>query len=75
MGGFRVDARNVPVSLIKDALLSGVPEEVIDQAAEWRDHRLRYLVVANASMLQSSLWKGLTASASFFRILRGLKKL
>jgi hypothetical protein len=36
---------------------------------------VRYLVVANASMLQPSLRKGLAASAPFFRILRALKKL
>ena len=29
---------------------------------------MRYLVIANASMLQPSLWKGLAASAPFFRI-------
>ena len=31
-------ARRVPVSLLKEALLTGTPEDVIDQAAEWRDH-------------------------------------
>jgi phthiodiolone/phenolphthiodiolone dimycocerosates ketoreductase len=67
--------RQVPVSLLKDALLTGTPEEVIGQAAEWRDHGLRYLVLCNISILQPSLPKSLAASASFFRILRGLKKL
>ena len=68
-------ARRVPVSMLKEALLTGTPEDVIDQAAEWRDHGLRYLVVANASILQPSLRKSLAASAPFFKILRGLKKL
>jgi phthiodiolone/phenolphthiodiolone dimycocerosates ketoreductase len=68
-------ARQVPVSLLKDTLLTGTPEEVIAQAAEWRDHGLRYLVVCNVSILQPSLPKSLAASAAFFRILRGLKKL
>jgi phthiodiolone/phenolphthiodiolone dimycocerosates ketoreductase len=35
----------------------------------------RLLVVANASILQPSLRKTLAASAPFFKILRGLKKL
>jgi phthiodiolone/phenolphthiodiolone dimycocerosates ketoreductase len=67
--------RRVPVSLLKEAMLTGTPEDVIDQAAEWRDHGLRYLVVANATILQPSLRKSLAASAPFFKILRGLKKL
>ena len=68
-------ARRVPVSLLKEGLLSGPPEDVIEQAAEWRDHGLRYLVVCNASILQPSLRKSLASTAPFFRILRGLKKL
>ena len=68
-------ARRVPVSLLKEALLTGTPEDVIDQAAEWRDHGMRYLVVCNVSILQPSLRKSLAASAPFFKILRGLKKL
>jgi phthiodiolone/phenolphthiodiolone dimycocerosates ketoreductase len=67
--------RRVPVSLLKEALLTGTPEDVIDQAAEWRDHGLRYLVVCNVSILQPSLRKSLAATAPFFKILRGLKKL
>ena len=68
-------ARRAPVSLLKDALLTGTPEDVIDQAAEWRDHGMRYLVACNASILQPSLRKSFAASAPFFKILRGLKKL
>jgi phthiodiolone/phenolphthiodiolone dimycocerosates ketoreductase len=60
---------------LKEAFLTGTPENVIDQAAEWRDHGLRYLVAANASILQPSLRKSLTSNAPFFKILRGLKKL
>jgi phthiodiolone/phenolphthiodiolone dimycocerosates ketoreductase len=67
--------KRVPVSLLKEAVLTGTPEDVIEQAAEWRDHGLRYLVVQNVSILQPSLGKGLAAGAPFFRILRGLKKL
>ncbi|MGA7051009.1 MAG: LLM class flavin-dependent oxidoreductase [Mycobacterium sp.] len=67
--------KNVPVSLLKDALLTGTPDEVIDQAAQWRDHGVRYLVVNNVSILQPTLRKGLASYLPFSKILRGLKKL
>jgi phthiodiolone/phenolphthiodiolone dimycocerosates ketoreductase len=66
--------KDVPTALLKDAVLAGTPDEVIDQAAEWRDHGVRYLVVNNVSVLQPTLRKGLASSAPFFKILRGLKK-
>lgn len=65
----------VPVSLLKDALLTGTPDEVIDQAAVWRDHGVRYFIVNNLSYLQPTFRKGLASSAPFFKILRGLRKL
>jgi phthiodiolone/phenolphthiodiolone dimycocerosates ketoreductase len=67
--------KDVPLSLLKDAFLTGIPEDVIDQVAEWRDHGLHYLVACNASILQPSLRKSLASNAPFFRILRGWKKL
>lgn len=67
--------KNVPVSLLKAALLAGTPDEVIDQAAHWRDHGVRYLVVNNLSYLQPRLRNGLASGAPFLSILRGLKKL
>ena len=65
----------VPASLMKEFFLTGTPQEVVEQAAEWRDHGLRYLVVMNLSILQPSLRGGLAANASFLRILRALRKL
>jgi phthiodiolone/phenolphthiodiolone dimycocerosates ketoreductase len=65
----------VPVSLMKEFFLTGTPQEVIGQVAEWRDHGLRYLVAMNLSILQPSLRNGLAANAPFLRILRGLKTL
>jgi phthiodiolone/phenolphthiodiolone dimycocerosates ketoreductase len=65
----------VPVSLLKEAVLTGTPDDVIDQAAQWRDHGLRYAVVLNLSTLQPSLRRGLAASIPLATILRGLKKL
>jgi phthiodiolone/phenolphthiodiolone dimycocerosates ketoreductase len=67
--------KDVPVSLLKDALLTGTPDEVIDQAAELRDHGVRYLVVSNISVLQPTLRKSLASVPPFLKILRGLKKL
>jgi phthiodiolone/phenolphthiodiolone dimycocerosates ketoreductase len=67
--------KDVPVSLLKDATLAGTPADVIDQAAEWRDHGLRYLVACNVSILQPSLLKSVASTAPFLQILRGLKKL
>lgn len=67
--------KDIPVSLLKDAFLTGTPDEVIDQAAELRDHGVRYLVVSNVSILQPSLRNGLASGTPFFKILRGLKKL
>jgi phthiodiolone/phenolphthiodiolone dimycocerosates ketoreductase len=66
---------NVSSSLLKDALLVGTPDQIIDQVADLRDRGLRYLVVSNVSILQPSLRKGLTATLPFFTILRRLKKL
>jgi len=65
----------VPPSLLKEVMLTGTPAEVIDQAAEWRDHGLRYAVMADASVVQPSLRRGLAASVPFARILRALRKL
>src|SRR6476659_7362636 len=65
----------VPPSLLKEVMLTGTPAEVVDQAAEWRDHGLRYAVMADASVVQPSLRRGLAASVPFVRILRALRKL
>jgi phthiodiolone/phenolphthiodiolone dimycocerosates ketoreductase len=66
---------DVPPSLLKEGLLHGTPDEVVDQVAEWRDHGLRYPVIANISAIQPSLRRGLAATAPFITILRRLRKL
>jgi phthiodiolone/phenolphthiodiolone dimycocerosates ketoreductase len=68
-------AEKVPASLLKEFVVQGTAEEVIDQVAEFRDHGLRYPVVANSSMVQPSLRKGMAASIPFAKILRGLREL
>jgi phthiodiolone/phenolphthiodiolone dimycocerosates ketoreductase len=68
-------AATVPDSLLREALLTGTPDEVLDQAAHWRDHGARYVVVCNAGLLQPSLRKGLATSGPFGKVVRGLRKL
>lgn len=65
----------VPHSVMQGAYLYGTPSEVLEQAAELRDQGMRYLVVANLSMVQRSLRKGLATIPLFSKIVRGLKRL
>lgn len=66
---------HVPLSLMKECILSGTPDDVIDQAAEWRDHGLQYPVICHVSVLQPSLRRGLAAAAPFMRVLHKLRRL
>lgn len=66
---------HVPLSLLKECLLSGTPDDIVDQAAEWRDNGLNYPVICHISALQPSLRRGLTATAPFMRVLRKLRRL
>jgi phthiodiolone/phenolphthiodiolone dimycocerosates ketoreductase len=65
----------VPPSLLKDCLLTGTLDDVIEQVAEWRDHGLQYPIIGNLSSLQPSLRHGLAANLTFTKILRRLRKL
>jgi phthiodiolone/phenolphthiodiolone dimycocerosates ketoreductase len=56
-------------------MLNGTPEEVIEQAAQWRDCGVRYMVLINAGPLQRSLRKGLASVQPLNKIIRGLKRL
>jgi phthiodiolone/phenolphthiodiolone dimycocerosates ketoreductase len=67
--------KTIPKSVVRDVGLTGTPDEVIEQAAVWRDHGVRYLVLINATPLQRSLRNGLAAMPAFTRIVRRLKKL
>jgi phthiodiolone/phenolphthiodiolone dimycocerosates ketoreductase len=66
---------DVPMSLLKDAVLQGTPDEVVDQVAEWRDHGMHYPVLSNMSTMQPSMRRGLASSTPFAKILRGLRRL
>jgi phthiodiolone/phenolphthiodiolone dimycocerosates ketoreductase len=66
---------DIPSSLLREILLNGTPDEVIEQAAQWRDCGVRYMVLVNASFMQRNLRKGLTSVQPFNKIVRGLKNL
>ena len=66
---------DVPPTLLKECVVTGTPDDVIEQVAEWRDHGLQYPVIGNVSAVQPSLRRGLAASLPLARILHGLRKL
>jgi phthiodiolone/phenolphthiodiolone dimycocerosates ketoreductase len=68
-------AAQVPLSLLKECALTGTPDEVIEQAAEWRNQGMEYAVICNVSAMQPSLRRGLAATVPLMRILRQLRRL
>ncbi|OQZ87710.1 hypothetical protein BST11_26675, partial [Mycobacterium alsense] len=60
---------------LRECLLTGTSDDVIEQVADWRDHGLQYAVIFNVSGVQPSLRHGLAATLPLTRILRGLRKL
>jgi len=66
---------DVPLSIAKEAYLTGTPDEIIEQVAEWRDCGLAYPVLGNLSAVRPNLRRGLAATAPFIRILRQLRRL
>jgi phthiodiolone/phenolphthiodiolone dimycocerosates ketoreductase len=67
--------KGVSPDVQRDFTLAGTPNEVLDQAAEWRDRGVRYFVLANLTPMQRSLRNGLATLPLFYKIVRGLKKL
>jgi phthiodiolone/phenolphthiodiolone dimycocerosates ketoreductase len=55
--------------------LTGTPNAVAEQGAEWRHQGLQHAVLGNLSTLPPSLRRGMVASLPFTRILRRLRKL
>ena len=66
---------HVPDSLLRQCILAGTPNEIVDQVAEWRDFGLEYGVFANASFMQPSVKNAVASNASFLQFLRKLRKL
>jgi phthiodiolone/phenolphthiodiolone dimycocerosates ketoreductase len=65
----------IPKDVVRDMVLDGPPEEVVDQVAEWRDHGVRYVVLINVSPFQRSLRRGLASMPPFAKIVHRLRKL
>ena len=68
-------AAQVPLSAIKGMILHGTPADVIDQAAVWRDHGVRYIVVVNFGPMGPNLRTALSTVLPFNTAVRRLKKL
>jgi phthiodiolone/phenolphthiodiolone dimycocerosates ketoreductase len=65
----------VPPAVVRDMMLAGTPDEVVEQAAVWRDHGVSHLVMSNLSAAQRSLRNALGAAIPFGTIVRRLKRL
>lgn len=65
----------VPQSLLTEIFLNGTPNEIVEQASQWRDYGVRYMVLVNASVLNRSLVKALSSGVPFIQSVQKLKKL
>lgn len=65
----------VPGEMVRKLTLNGTPDEIIEQAAVWRDHGVRHITVLNLSAMQPSLRKTVASNLPFTSVLRRLKKL
>ncbi|BBX27553.1 LLM class flavin-dependent oxidoreductase [Mycolicibacterium alvei] len=65
----------IPRSLLREMYFCGTPAEIVEQAIEWRDNGVRYLVLANVGPVQRSLRKGLASQLQFNQAVSKLKKL
>ena len=70
----REKSAQVPLSVVKGMVLNGTVDDVLEQAAEWRDHGVRYIVVVNFGPMVPSLRTGLATLLPFNRVVRGLKR-
>ena len=64
-----------PRELITDLFAVGMPDEIVDQFAEFRDQGLRCLVVGNMGALHPKLSKSAAATTPYVKVLRRLRKL
>ena len=71
----REKSAQVPLSVVKGMVLNGTVDDVLEQAAEWRDHGVRYIVVVNFGPMVPSLRTGLATPLPFNKVVRGLKRL
>jgi phthiodiolone/phenolphthiodiolone dimycocerosates ketoreductase len=71
----RETAAKVPLSVVKGMVLNGTVNDVLEQAAEWRDHGVRYIVVINFGPMAPGLRNALATVGPFNKVVRGLKQL
>jgi phthiodiolone/phenolphthiodiolone dimycocerosates ketoreductase len=71
----RQKSADVPLHVVKAMLLHGTPADIVDQAAEWRDHGVRNLVVVNFGPMQPGVREGLSTMLPFLQVVRSLKRL
>ena len=66
---------DIPLALMRGIGLTGTAGDVLEQAAVWRGHGVRHLVVCNVSALQPSLRRCMASLGPFHRILWGIRRL
>jgi phthiodiolone/phenolphthiodiolone dimycocerosates ketoreductase len=71
----REKSAQVPLSVVKGMILNGTPDDVLEQAAEWRDHGVRYIVVVNFGPMQPGVRGAISTVRPFNKVVRGLKHL
>jgi phthiodiolone/phenolphthiodiolone dimycocerosates ketoreductase len=71
----REKTAEVPLSVVKGMMLHGTVDDVLEQAAQWRDHGVRYIVVVNFGPMQPGVRTGLATLMPFNKVVRGLKRL
>jgi phthiodiolone/phenolphthiodiolone dimycocerosates ketoreductase len=71
----REKAEQVPRSVVSGMVLNGTVDDILEQAAEWRDHGVRYIVTVNFGPMPPGIRNGLRTVIPFSKVVRGLKKL
>jgi phthiodiolone/phenolphthiodiolone dimycocerosates ketoreductase len=56
-------------------MLTGTVGDVLEQAAVWRDHGVRHIVVVNFGPMQPDVRGALATMRPFNTVIRGLKRL
>lgn len=68
-------AAQVPLEVVKGMMLTGTVDDILAQAAVWRDHGVRHIVVVNFGPMQPDVRGALKTMRPFNKVLRGLKRL
>jgi phthiodiolone/phenolphthiodiolone dimycocerosates ketoreductase len=56
-------------------VLNGTPDDILEQAVQWRDHGVRYIVVVNFGPMQPGLRNAIATVLPFNKVVSGLKRL